>query len=261
MLNRRVTLEVAGIELAGQLYLPTGRPPYPTVCVCHGIPAKTRELGDGGYPLLAEKICRCGFAVLIFNFRGTGESSGNFDILSWTQDLEVAVDYLWSLPELNQSRLALLGFSAGAAVAIYVAAQDRRISSVVACASPAEFSFFTEADNSQSLIDHFRDLGIIRDKGFPPSIPEWLRGFREVSPIQHVAKIAPRPILFLHGSKDDVVAVSHAHRLYAKAKEPKRLAIIEEVGHRLRLSDEAVAIAIDWLKSHWEIDPEIGNSL
>jgi fermentation-respiration switch protein FrsA (DUF1100 family) len=54
----------------------------------------------------------------------------------------------------------------------------------------------------------------------------------------------------VHGSRDETVDVSHARRLYAKAGEPKQLAIVEGAGHRLRHSEEAMSIVIDWLKAH-----------
>ena len=253
MVTRIVALEVDGIKIAGQLYLPGDQIPYPSVCICHGIPAKSPAPSDGGYPLLAERICRQGFAALIFNFRGTGASGGNFDILGWTRDLTAAIDYLWALPEVDRAHLALLGFSGGAAVSVYVASQDKRVSSIVTCACPAEFTFLTQGDEPSSLIDRFRHLGTIRDKDFPQSAEEWFNGFRLVSPIKYVAGIAPRPLLLVHGSKDELVEVGHAHRLYQKAGEPKQITIIDGAGHRLRQDDRAIAIVINWLKSHAQI--------
>lgn len=245
-----VTLEVDGVNIVGQLYLPAGDMPYHTVCACHGIPAGIPDPSDRGYASLAEQVCSKGFAVLIFNFRGTGDSGGNLDMLGWTRDLGAMVDYLCALLEVDRSRLSLLGFSGVAAVSVYVAAQDKRVSSVAACACPAEFDLWTRSDKPQSLIDHFRSIGAIRDSDFPPSPREWLDGFRLVKPIDYVARIPPRPLLLVHGSQDETVSVGDAHKLYAKAGEPKRLAIVEGAGHRLRRDERAMAIVIDWLKSH-----------
>jgi fermentation-respiration switch protein FrsA (DUF1100 family) len=64
-----------------------------------------------------------------------------------------------------------------------------------------------------------------------------------------VAEIAPRPLLLVHGSQDETVAVSHAKRLYDTAGEPKQLIIIDGAGHALRQEDRATAVVIDWLKS------------
>ena len=249
MQTRVVTLKVDGLNIVGQLNLTPGKMPYPTVCVCHGIPAGIRNPKDRGYALLAEQICRHGFAVLIFNFRGTGASSGNLDILGWTRDLKAAIDYLIALPEVDNSRFSLLGFSGGAAVGIYVAAQDNRVSSVVACACPSEFTLFAKADNPSSLVDHFRSIGVIRDSDFPPSVQEWFTGFKLLSPINYVAKISPRPLLLVHGSRDETVKVSDVHRLYAQAGEPKQIVIIDGARHRLRQSDKAMAVVLSWLKS------------
>jgi putative redox protein len=142
----------------------------------------------------------------------------------------------------------VLGFSGGAAVSIYTAARDARVTSVVACACPAEFSM---VGNPQTLVEYFRSIGVIRDPDFPHSVEEWISGFRLVSPLDYVAAIAPRPILLVHGSSDQVVPVSHAHRLYAQAKEPKQIAVIDGAGHRLRQDERAMALVIDWLKSRY----------
>ncbi len=253
MLVRTAALEVDGLNIAGQLYLPEGQAPHPTVCVCHGIPARIPDPTDRGYALLAERICHEGFAVFIFNFRGAGYSGGNLDMPGWARDLKAVVDYLWTLAEVDRSRLSLLGFSGGAAVSVYVASQDNRVSSVVTCACPAEFTLVAKVEESQSIIDHFRSIGVIRDKGFPHSIEQWLGGFRHISPINYVAGIAPRPLLLVHGSEDELVAVADAHRLYDKAGEPKQIIIIDGAGHRLRQNDQSMAVVISWLKSNSQL--------
>lgn len=250
MLRKTVVLEVDGIKISGQLYLPQDdHAPYSAVCICHGIPARKPVPDDKGYPALAEKICRQGLAVLIFNFRGTGASGGNLDIMGWTRDLKAGIDYLFGLPEVDRSHLSVLGFSGGAAVSIYVASADSRVSCVVACACPAEFTSITEVDNPQSIVDHFRSIGAIRDRNFPHSVEDWLNGFRLVSPLRHIAGIAPRPLLLVHGNRDETVEVSHAYELYDRAGEPKHIIIVDGAGHRLRQDNRAMAIVADWLKS------------
>jgi fermentation-respiration switch protein FrsA (DUF1100 family) len=244
-----VSLEVEGITIAGQLYLPEGKAPYPAVCACHGIPAGIPDPADRGYALLAEKICPHGFAVFIFNFRGAGASGGNLDMAGWTRDLKAVVDYLYSLPQLDSSYLALLGFSAGAAVSVYLAAQDKRVSAVAACACPDEFTISNRFDGTKSMIEHFRSIGAIRDDDFPPSPQEWLGGFEVVRPIDYIARISPRPLLLVNGSEDDIVEVFRARKLYARAGQPKQLIVIDGAGHRLRHSEQAMAVVIDWLKA------------
>jgi alpha/beta superfamily hydrolase len=253
MINK-ITLTVEGISIVGQFFLPKRKGLYPAVCICHGIPAGiSEEKKDGGYPELAGRMCREGFAVFIFNFRGTGESGGNFDLAGWARDLEAVIDYLWELSELERAHLSLLGFSGGAAIAIYVAANDKRVSCVAACACPAEFTFLSGVDEPQKIVDYFRGIGIIRDEGFPASAEKWLNDFNEVRPSDYIAGIAPRPLLLVHGNKDETVDVDHARGLYERAGKPKQLTIIDGAGHRLRQDERAMKQVIGWLKNRCQV--------
>jgi uncharacterized protein len=250
-MKEKVTLKADNLRLPGEVYLPdtTGRP-CPALCLCHGIPSgQPASGGDTGYPGLAEKFCVAGFITLIFSFRGAGEAQGNLDMLGWTRDLRAAIDYLAGLAEVDKSRLCLLGSSAGAAVSVYVAANDPRVSSLITFACPAEFNFLTDNKRVKATIDHFRTIGVIKDTGFPSSEDDWLNGFSTVSPFKWIDKISPRPLLLVHGERDDLVPVEHARRLFEKAGEPKNLVIIPGAGHRLRLEEKAVNTAFDWLKS------------
>ncbi len=248
MINK-VTLKVDGITLDGSFFLPESKPPHPVICLCHGIPSRKPEPDGNGYEQTAEDLCRLGFAAMIFNFRGTGASGGNLDITGWTRDLVTVIDYLHARPEVDRSRLCLLGFSGGAAVSVYVAAGDRRVSGVAACACPADFNLVTEAETPALVVDHFRSIGAIRDRDFPESTREWLDGFRMVRPVDLVVKITTRPLLLVQGDDDDTVPVDHAHRLYRQAGEPKKLVIIDGAGHRLRHDSRAMTAVTDWLKA------------
>jgi alpha/beta superfamily hydrolase len=236
-----VSLKVDGIDIAGRLYMPerTGKQSEGLI-ICHGLPAQVKAVDDQGYPLLAGGFCRAGFTTFIFNFRGCGLSGGNFDILGWSRDIKAAIDLVYS----KVDRLWLMGFSAGAVTSIYVAAQDSRIAGLVSCACPVNFKL----GNKEGL-ELARRNGIIKDADFPPSVEEWAEGFVKVNPINWVDKISPRPLLLIHGDQDEVVPVQDVWFLYHKAKEPKEVRVISGAGHRLRLSETAMQIAMDWLKT------------
>jgi len=99
------------------------------------------------------------------------------------------------------------------------------------------------------MIDHFREVGIIRDRDFPTSTEEWLDGFRHLMPIRRIEGIAPRPLLIIHGTNDDVVDPRDAWALYEKAGQPKDIVMIEGAGHRLRIEDRAIEAALRWLQT------------
>jgi len=245
--GRQVTLEANGIVLRGELYLPAAGPPHPAVCLCHGIPAEAHDPADRGYRDLAEKVVTAGMAAFIFNFRGCGLSGGNFDMSGWREDLKAVVSYLAALPELDGGRLALCGFSGGAAVAADVAAGDGRVQALALCACPAEFRAWGETGAAE-LIARYRDIGVIRDDGFPADPEAWMRGFATLRPVDIISRISPRPVLIAHGTADDVVPAADAESLYDGALEPKELRLIPGAGHRLRREQAAVDGIITWLK-------------
>jgi dipeptidyl aminopeptidase/acylaminoacyl peptidase len=246
---REIRFKSDGLELVGEIYIPSGDKVHPSLCICHGIPASPPDPTDRGYALLAQRFCHAGLTTLIFNFRGVGRSEGNLDILGWTRDLQAALDFLYNMKEVNNTRFCLLGFSGGAAVSVYTAAHDPRVSSVVVCACPADFRSLSQRETPLDTIQRFREIGSIRDKDFPISIEEWQRGFETITPINWIDKISPRPLLLVHGDADELIPLEHAHRLYQKAEEPKELKIIPGAMHRLRLEEAAMDFVLDWLKA------------
>jgi len=247
--TRAANWEVDDIIIVGELRLPENAARSPALCICHGIPSgKPADPKDKGYPGLADRFCLAGFVTLIFNFRGTGPSGGNFDMMGWVRDLQGAIDYLHSCPQVDQSRIYLIGFSGGAAASVYVTAHDARVARLVLCACPAEFRRIVTERKADFSIERFRQIGLIRDKDFPPSLDDWANSFREITPINWIDRIAPRPLLMIQGKDDDLIEEEQAWRLYEKAGEPKEIAIVAGAGHKLRLSDEAMDIALAWLK-------------
>jgi len=246
---KEIRLKADGLELVGELHIPSRDKVHPALCICHGIPAGPPDPSDRGYTLLAQRFCHAGFITLIFNFRGTGRSEGNLDILGWSRDLQAALDFLYNLEEADKTPFCLLGFSGGAAVSVYTAAHNPRVSSVVTCACPADFRSLPQRETPLDAIQRFREIGAIRDRDFPASIGEWERGFETISPINWIDKISPRPLLLVHGDADELIPLEQAHKLYHKAKEPKELSIIPGAKHKMRLEEAAMSFVLDWLKA------------
>jgi len=238
------------LKLKGQLFIPQ-KTHCPVLCLCHGMPrGGTADPNDRGYAGLAESFTEEGFLTVIFNFRGAGESEGNFDIRGWARDLKVVLNQICTMKEVDQSKVALMGFSAGAAVSIYVAAQDQRVSSVIACACPDTSRLAKNSKLAQTVIADYRKMGAIKDANFPSSLQSWMKGFDEIYSDKWIDKLSPRPILIIHGDQDDVVSPTSAFNLYERAGEPKEILIVNGAGHKLRISEQAMNHALVWLKYH-----------
>ena len=128
--EENVTLDnqVANARLAGMLTVPAGPGPFPAVVLLSDAGSQDRNgtVGDFG-PMgwLADYLTRRGVAVLRFDDRGVGESSGTAGTTtaSLVSDAQAALNFLRSRPELDQSHVGLVGHGEGGNVALLAAAQ------------------------------------------------------------------------------------------------------------------------------------------
>ena len=161
--------------------------------------------------------------VLCMDFRGHGQSSGLFTFSAREpEDLDAAV--AWA--QTRYERIGILGFSLGAATAVILASRRDTIRTVIAVSAPSafediEFQFWTPEAIRTGL------TGLEQGAGCRPGNP-WMEKER---PIACVPSLAPRPVLFIHGTKDATVFSRHSERLYQAARDPKRLLLIEGGGH------------------------------
>jgi len=251
MNTRDLAIDNGGIILRGTVMLPSHGGPWPLVIICHGIPSGVAVEGDPGYGALAARFVEQGAAACFFNFRGTGQSDGNFSLPGWASDLEAVLDEAEKgegpFEGVDSGRKALMGFSGGGAVCIVCAAEREGFRGVAALSSPAKFTRLMPRENMGAFISHARSIGIIRDDRFPASEEEYYREMVSFDPEGKIARLAPTPLLIVHGEQDDVVPVEEAYGLYAAAAEPKEICIIKKGGHKLRLNPEAVDKAVSWV--------------
>jgi pimeloyl-ACP methyl ester carboxylesterase len=245
-------LDVEGSRIKGKVFYPRGvaKEALGLVILCHGIPGGgAKDPKDQGYAHLATALSGEGYVGVIFNFRGAGESSGDFDMAGWVEDLKSVIEYSLTITKVPLQPI-LFGFSAGAAVAVHAAAHDERINALLLCGCPADFGTIQSEPGTDRFLRHARELGIISTPGFPPDRATWVKGFDTVRPERWISEIEATRKLIVHGDADDVVPVEHAYRLFQKAQEPKELVIIKNGGHRLRLDNKAMRLAMNWLKKH-----------
>ena len=133
----------AGIELAGTLTLPEGDGPFPVVLLISGSGPQDRNeelMGHKPFLVLADYLTRRGIAVLRFDERGVGESTGDFaaaTTLDFTSDVLAGVDFLKTRPEIDPARIGLIGHSEGGLVAPLAANASSDVAFIVLMAGPA----------------------------------------------------------------------------------------------------------------------------
>jgi putative redox protein len=245
-----ITIESEGLRLSGHLAKASGtaagRPRHGLV-LCHGFPAGPKAAGTSGetYPELADRLAHeTGWSVLTFNFRGTGESDGEFSLAGWVSDLRAAVAVMRRVDGVDEVWVG--GFSTGGAVALEVAASDPAIGGVAAFASPADFADW--AAEPKRFLAHARDVGVVKTNSFPEDFEAWALELKEIRPVAHIDRIPPRPVLLVHGSDDDIVPLHEARALADAAEGEIELRVITGGGHRLRHDPRAVAVLIGWLE-------------
>ena len=196
--------------------------------------------------MIADRIAdQVGTAVLTFNFRGTGQSGGDFSLGGWCTDLQAAVAMMRN--EHGAQEVWLAGFGTGASVALHLAGTDPSISGVVSFSARAHFDDW--ADNGEALLQHCRALGLIHSDGFPVDEAAWIEEFRTVRPVDVIGEIAPRPLMIVHGADDERVPPTDARELAAAAGAHVDLRMIIGAGHRLRHDPRIVALLLGWLSA------------
>lgn len=238
-----------GLTIRGKIMFPSSEPSmqYPVLIICHGIPGSgaARPADDPGYESLMDRYSGIGLATVFFNFRGCGESDGDFDITGWARDLRAVIDRVVNTPHIDPTRLVLLGFSGGAATSIYVSADNSNIYALASVCSPATFSIF-EKEPSEIIAD-FRERGLIKSPGFPKDVSQWLNSFKEIQPERWISYFKGKSLLIVHGDADELIPVSQAEDLYQKAPAGiKEIRIISGGEHRLRTNAECLQVLEDW---------------
>ncbi len=244
-------VESGGLQLRGHLALPPPSAGGPGLrrhglVLCHGFPPGPKGAATAGqsYPQLADRLAsEAGWAVLTFQFRGAGESDGDFSLAGWLTDVRAAIDHLRTATAVDGIWLA--GFSTGGSLALCAAGEDEDVRGVAAFAAPADFDDW--AADPKRFLEHAREIGVVRNQPFPPDVDAWGRELREIRPLSLIGKIPPRPVLLVHGSDDEVVPLMDARALADAADGEVELRVVSGAGHRLRHDPRAVAVLLGWL--------------
>ncbi len=211
----------------------SGSQPWPVILMMHGWSRTAAELMP-----LASLLHSAGFAVLLFDARGHGQSGedGPITICKFAQDILAGMDYLADRPDVDRRRLGVFGRSIGGSSAILAAAQDTRIRVLVSCSAFADPRPLTR-DTLRLL--HFPTWPFTGLVCF--FIEHWLgTAMKNVAPVNQIGKIRA-PLLLIHGESDRYIKPDNLALLYAHApQEFVEKILVPGRGHADTLRDNNV---------------------
>lgn len=132
----------AQISLAGTLTLPSGQGPFPAAILIAGSGPHDRDENVAGHRpflVLADHLTVKGIAVLRYDKRGIGKSTGNFEQATtedFASDAAAALDYLKSRKETKAKEIGLIGHSEGGLIAPMIASRSSDVAWIVLLAAP-----------------------------------------------------------------------------------------------------------------------------
>ncbi|HLH60354.1 MAG TPA: alpha/beta hydrolase [Ktedonobacteraceae bacterium] len=214
--SREDHLQIHGWFIPGVLpggHLTTRR----AIIMVHGV-RTNRADKDAGLLELSAHLARQGFAVLAFDMRGSGASARAPLTLGYFEERDVlgAVDFLQAgplpYPELGRPRVVGgWGVSMGGATLLLAAAREPAIRAIV---SDSAYS------NIIPILEREIPLNSRLPRLFTPGAllaGRILYGasYYAIRPVDVIASLAPRPVLFIHGAEDLYISPSHMHELAA----------------------------------------------
>lgn len=140
----------ARVTLAGSFSAPKGKGPFPTVILLAGSGPNDRDeaaqgpsetdTGHKKFLVLADALNRIGIAVLRYDKRGIGQSTGDFltaNLSDYASDAQAAIRYLATRKDVEQNRIGLIGDSEGGYIAPMIATREPSISFMVLVSTAA----------------------------------------------------------------------------------------------------------------------------
>jgi alpha-beta hydrolase superfamily lysophospholipase len=242
--ERALAVVCDGLKLAGGAFVPTDA--KAAIVLLHGIPSiAPPDPDDDGYPGLARRFAERGWVASWVDMRGARGAPGFFSIEGWVRDARAIIDATRSLEGAAGLPLAVLGSSAGGAVAVEAVARGAPIGALVLLAAPSAWvTFAGDAGSGMRRITEEAGMPLAAEVLDDPTA--WVAEFDAVVAERAISKVQV-PILIVHGTADDVVPVGHAHRL-AEAAPAADLRIIEGAPHQLRRHPGVVELVAEWLE-------------
>jgi uncharacterized protein len=254
-----VFVPALGFNLASTMTRPvTGAAKSPAVVLIGGSGPTDRDETVAGIPIfgqLAGQLAEAGYLVLRYDKRGVGQSGGRPEaatLADYAEDARAAVAWLAKRKDVDRNRIALIGHSEGAAVALLAAARENRVKAVVLVAGPGTTGYELILEQQLHALDRLtitpadRDArialqrklmnAVINGRGWE-GVPDdlraaadtpWFRSLLTFDPAEALKKVR-QPLLVVRADRDVQVPPHHGEKLVALANQRKRAPLTQMV--------------------------------
>ena len=253
-----VTIPATGFNLGGTLTRPrtaTG-PRLPAVILLTGSGAADRDGTAAGVPTLGQlagALADAGFLAVRYDKRGYGQSGGRAEsatLSDYADDARSVFNWLRNRKDVDPERIAVIGHSEGAWVALLAASRERRVAGVVAIAAPGTTGAELVLEQQRYMLDQSKatdrdekiklqqqiNAAVTSGRGWE-GVPEnvrkqadtpWFQSFLTYDPARVIRNVR-QPLLLVHGALDQQVPVAHVDRLADLARKEGRSRSVEVV--------------------------------
>jgi fermentation-respiration switch protein FrsA (DUF1100 family) len=202
-----------------------------------------------------QRLLEQGYDIFTFEPRGQGESVAQpgYEPLQWITDHEVrdmnaAVAYLKSRPDADPRGIGFFGVSKGGGAGLLASARDPYVRCFV---TDGIFATYT------TMVPYMRKWIALYSTRFwlQAILPSWYYGrvaracLKRLERMRHcrfldlepaLARLAPRPLLMIHGGADTYIKPEMARTLFQRARQPKEFWLVEGAKH-----NQAIQVAAE----------------
>lgn len=233
-MEKKIEFKVGKETLRGKLYIPKGKGPFPGVVLFHGDKGSGVKYFEAGID-----FAKKGFLTMAFNYRGHGESEGEFKdqtLNSSFEDATKAIEFLLQQKECDTNRLGVVGGSFGGYVASIINHKFNIKSLVLAMPSARGEDFTSKIDR-----------GLIKNMDYYLYHSEW----KKSKSYKNIA-IYKGNLLVVRVEDDGNIPSEVVNKYYQVSKsQNKKLTVLKELNHDVTSPDMRLIYfntIIDWFK-------------
>lgn len=250
--ERPITFKNEGEQVVGMFHLPDGEGPFPAVAFFHGFTGSKTE-AHRLFVQTARGLAGAGIASLRIDFRGSGDSAGEFSqmtVSSEVADARAALRYLRRRREVDASRIGILGMSMGGMVTTLAAVDETDVRAIVLwnpVANPKALRDRRYTEQSQSQL---ASMGVVDWFGWAVGA-KFIEELGTADPLSAAVRVTA-PTLIVVATEDETVPREEGES-YLRVREgaglPGALHLVEGADHTfstLGWTAEAMAASLAW---------------